>query len=154
MAGYKRRSTIATEVVAVARKHTHTIRLDQQLAARPSCLISLIQCLPSGGSSAREASWGSMNLSGGTRDIVTWKPVAGAHDARHRAERKAPMLEFNYESGVPPWRVWPSCSSARSSTFLIAASFSESLIFRRSRRRIIPPKRNMAPSMIADAAMR
>jgi hypothetical protein len=28
-----------------------------------------------------------MNLSGGTRDIVTWKPVAGAHDARHRAER-------------------------------------------------------------------
>ena len=63
--------------------------------------------------------------------------------------------EANYEPvGVPPWRVWPSCSSARSSTFLIAASFSASLIFRRSRRRIIPPKRNMAPSMIADAAMR
>jgi hypothetical protein len=33
-----------------------------------------------------------MNLSGGTRDMVTWKPVAGAHDARHRAERKASML--------------------------------------------------------------
>ena len=40
------------------------------------------------------------------------------------------MLGLNYEPvGVPPWRVWPSCSSARSSTFLIAASFSESLIF-------------------------
>ena len=65
------------------------------------------------------------------------------------------MLGLNYEPvGVPPLPGVAECSSARSSTFLIAANFSELLIFRGSSRRIIPPQKKTAPSMIADAAMR
>ena len=142
--------------MSVAAKHAHIVSLDQHLAAI-AVMLDFVNPVFALGGFINEASWGSMNLSRGLRDMVTWKRSGGPYHSLAVQKRKAPMLGLpkNYGPvGVPPCRVWPSCSSARSSTFLIAASFSESLIFRGSRRRIILPQRNMAPSMIAEAAMR